>query len=108
MSFKSNSFPFLYEFLSILSHVVAHTQKAYEFNPVQKDKTLYLSKLKAFANKKVNKKLIHFVFRLVRNVLGKVKISMVDTNICISTFLTFFSKSIYLKVVQTCHCVVRG
>ena len=70
------------------------------FNPLPDDRILDWSKLKAFADDKLNvTKMLIFVFDKVENIVGKGEI------VCTSNFSfpTMFSKG-----VIRCHCVGMG
>ena len=74
------------------------------FNPLQDNKILALSKLKAFAeNELKTEQNIEFVFHRCRNLCGKRR------KCCLSAFFppsALFSKDYFLRCIKTCHCVV--
>ena len=70
------------------------------FNPFPHNKILDQTKLKAFADDKLNiTKMIISVFDRVENIAGKGEIS---------PFPTMFSKGFFPRGVKRCHCVGMG
>ena len=84
-----------------------HTKQViFYFNPLPNDKSLDQTKLKAFADDKLNvTKIIISVFDRVENIVGKGEIA------CTSYFSFFpqcFSKGFFPRRVERCHCVEMG
>ena len=74
-------------------------------NPLSNDKFLDWSKLKAFAEYKINviEKQKSF-WELVENIVGKEENAGLPA---FSSFPTMFSKSFFLRVVRSWDCVVK-
>ena len=75
------------------------------FNSFPRDKILYRTKLKAFAEDKLNvTKVIISVFDRVENIVGKGEIA------CTSNFPFSYNvfKRLLPRPVKTCHCVGMG
>ena len=74
-------------------------------NPLTDDKILDRTKLKAFADDKLNvTKMIIFVFDRAENIVGKEKLLVQ----AISPFPTMFPKGFFPRAVKRCHCVGMG
>ena len=74
-------------------------------NPLTDYKILDRTKLKAFADDKLNvTKMIIFVFNRAENIVGKEKLLVQ----AISPFPTIFSKGFFPRGVKRCHCVGMG
>ena len=75
-------------------------------NPLPKDKILDWSKLKAFADDKINvTKKLKFVVGWVENIVGKRRKCWLPA---FSPFPTMFSKGYFLMVIKSQDCVVKG
>ena len=73
-------------------------------NPFPHDKILDWTKLKAFADYKLNvTKMVIFVFDRVENIVGNGEIACT-----ISPFPTAFSKGFFPRRVKKCHYVGMG
>ena len=83
-------------------HTIRYTAVKFElleFNPLPDDKILDQTKLKAFADDKLNvTKMIISVFDRIKNILGKA----------ISPFPTMFLKGFFPRRLKRCHCVGMG
>ena len=74
-------------------------------NPFPHDKILDWTKLKAFADYKLNvTKMVISVFDRVENIVGKEKLFVQ----AISPFPTAFSKGFFPRCVKKCHYVGMG
>ena len=81
------------------------------FNPFPHNKILDQTKLKAFADDKVNvAKMIISVFDRVENIVGKGEIACTRNCLCkqFPLFSTMLSKGFFPRLVKSCHSVEMG
>ena len=90
--------------IRVPSLIAAPPQKK-TFNPFPHDRILDQTKLKAFADDKLNvTKMIISGFDRVENIVGKEKLLVQ----AISPFPTMFLKDFFPRGVKRCHCVGMG
>ena len=91
-------------FHPLLSALLRHSRQG-KLNPLPNDTIFYLSKLKAFADGKINVKRIEICFRKGRKHCGKRRKCWLPA---FSPYPTFFSKGFFHRAFKSRRSVVKG